>query len=374
MPRTARDRMLALVAGGWLVLAAMTRLDARETSLPAGMPDPSGIGRPGFGEGLDERSGRADQGDDAAEEPGRLDPIFDAINPARLQRLFDRAVGLDPGDRSRRPRVPEIGEPVFFDLTRPLGDREYANELNYLLNPSTGNAPTLQVIEYEYTFADWRSAELDLSYFDGRLEILTPFYQRTLGVGRRRNWVHGYQVSPDLYLRSGFVGGSAVYVLGWKPEEESRFSSLIFLGANRALIGGFRPGPASMSAGSAAGPGDRIFGSWRPEFNLNLFYKINEKFTIGIEDDLFFQSGKAAEYLAFPFLTYEAGKHAFFQVGGGYYHFESRDQFTFLLHLNFVNPSPRQAREERGRRDEPDPTRDEPGRLGRFLGRLLGDR
>lgn len=298
--------------------------------------------------------------------------ILDPIDPGRLHRLLDRAVGLDPGDRSRRPEAPEIGEPVFFDVTRPLGDRKYATEFNYLFNSSTGNAPTLQVLEFEYTFADWKAAEVDLSYFNGNLEILTPFYQRTLGVGRRGNWVHGYQVSPDVYLRSGFVGGSAVYTFGWKPEKESRFSALAFLGANRMLIGGFHPAPGSGRFPVA--PGDRVYGSWRPTFNLDLFYKLNDRLSIGVENDLFFQSGRASEYLSFPFVTYEPGERFFLQVGGGYYHFESRDQFTFLLHLNFVDPSPRRPREAGGRREagtsDPDPHR---GPVRRCLGRLLGE-
>jgi len=314
---------------------------------------------------------RSDRGGDPAEKPGRLDPLFRAIDPARLQKLFDEMVGLDSGEVSRRPEVPEIGEPVFFDLTRPLGDLKYGNELNYLFNSSTRNAPTLQVIEYEYTFADWRAAELDLSYFNGNLEILTPFYQRTLGVGRRRDWVHGYQVSPDLYLRSGFVGGSAVYALGWKPEEKSKFSSLIFLGANRALIGGFHPTPAGVVPSN---PGDRVFGSWRPTVNVNLFYSLSEKFSLGFEADQFIRRGKAGEYLDFPFLTYKPGRHAFFQVGGGYYRFESRDQFTFFLHLNFVNPSNRRTREDEGRGESGEEKSDDSGPIRRCLDRLLGDR
>ena len=247
--------------------------------------------------------------------------------------------------------------------------------MNYLFNSSTGNAPTLQVIEYEYTFADWRSAELDLSYYNGNLEILTPFYQRTLGVGRRRNWVHGYQVSPDLYLRSGFVGGSAVYALGWKPEEESRFSSLIFLGANRSLIGGFHPTPPRPwpalrrrpATGSSA-PGGRRSTSTCSTSSTRSSPSASRPTCSS-------SAGKAGEYLDFPFLTYKPGKHAFFQIGGGYYRFESRDQFTFLLHLNFVNPPTASRGRTSGgrariaRRRAPDP-----GRFRRCLDRILGDR
>ena len=354
--------MIARFAVAWLALATSARLDAQDL----GLPDPARIGRADSVRGNDDPAGRSDQEGDDAERTGRFGPFFRAVDPSKLQRLFDRAVGLDSGDRSGRPRVPEIGEPVFFDLTRPLGDRKYGNELNYLFNSSTANAPALQVIEYEYTFADWRAAEVDLSYYNGNLEVLTPFYQRTLGVGRRRNWVHGYQVSPDLYLRSGFVGGSAVYALGWKPEEESRFSSLVFVGANRALIGGFN---FPKAGGPPVAPGDRVFGAWRPTVNVDVFYKLGERFALGFEADQFIQRGKGGEYLDFPFLTYEPGERAFFQVGGGYYHFESRDQFTFFLHLNFVNPSPRKAPEE-----EVGPEPDEPGPIRRGLDRLLGRR
>ena len=345
------DRRLILrLAVVWLAFASTARIEAQDA------------------DGGD-ASGRAD----SAEKPGRLDAFFRAIDGSRVQRLFDELVGLDSGDVSRRPKVPEIGEPVFFDLTRPLGDRKYGNELNYLFNSSTRNAPGLQVIEYEYAFADWKAAEVDLSYYNGNLEILTPFYQRTLGVGRRRNWVHGYQVSPDLYLRSGFVGGSAVYAFGWKPDEESKFSTLTFLGANRMLIGGFHPTPFG---GPRIAPEDRTFGSWRPTINVDLFYRFTEKFTLGLEADQFIQRGKAAEYLDFPFLTYKPGQHAFFQVGGGYYHFESRDQFTFFLHLNFVNPSDRKVLEDRGDAEtEAEPGEaDEPGPIRKRLGWLLGDR
>ena len=277
-----------------------------------------------------------------AERPDLIGRFLDPINAARMQQRLDEAFGFDSGEKSDKPKAPEIGEPVFFDVVRPLGELKYANEFNYLLNPSTRNAPTLQVLEYEYVFADWNSAELDLSYFNRKLEILTPFYQRTFGVGRDGNWVHGVQLSTDIYVRSKFVGGSAVYALGWKPTAESKFSTLFFVGANRALIGGF----SSINVVPPHRPEDRTFGSWRPTFNANLFYKLGEHVTIGIENDLFCHSGKAGEYLVLPFITWEISEHAFLQAGAGYYHFESVDQATFMLHLNFLNQSKRSKASE----------------------------
>lgn len=236
---------------------------------------------------------RLDPGAESAERPGLLDPVFGRINPARIQRRFDEWLGLDSDDRSDRPEAPEIPEPVFFDVIRPLGDLKYTSELNYLFNSSTRNGPTLQIIEYEYVFADWRAAELDLFYFNNKLEILAPYYQRTIGVGPKGNWVHGYQLSLDLYLRSGFLGGSPAYNFSWKPDRDSRFSSTFFVGANRALIGGFNPTPGGLMAPLPAGaPDDRVFGAWRPMFNADFFYKLSEKWIVGIENDFFFHGVK----------------------------------------------------------------------------------
>ncbi len=346
-----------------LVLAMPTASAIGQDSAETGPPDRDASGRP------------ADPGAEDRDRPVPLDRFFRAIDPARVQRALDRILGFDTGDRSDRPEAPEIGEPVFFDNVRPLGDRKYANEFNYLLNASTRNSPTLQVLEYEYVLSDWNAVELDLSYFNGNLQLLTPFYQRTLGVGRDRNWVHGVQLSPDIYLRSHFLGGSAVYMLGWKPREDSKFSTLTFLGANRALIGGFAPpgvrGPVASGLATLRRPDDEpTFGAWRPTVNVNLFYQITEKVTLGIENDLFIHPGKAGEYLSFPFLTYKPGGHAFFQVGGGYYRFESVDQFTVFAHLNFVNDSPRKARD----RDDDRPREESGGPIHRCLDRLLGDR
>src|SRR5438128_1703624 len=78
--------------------------------------------------------------------------------------------------------------------------------------PPTGRVPASQFLEYEYVFADWRAAKLELEFAQGALETLEPGYQRTWGVGLRHNWVHGFQVFPELFLQEKFVGGTAAYV------------------------------------------------------------------------------------------------------------------------------------------------------------------
>lgn len=73
-------------------------------------------------------------------------------------------------------------------------------------------------------------------------------------------------------------------------------------------------------------------------------------------------------------MTYEAGKHAFFQVGAGYYHFDSLDQLTFFAHLNFVNLSTRKAREpDRSPREVGPADAADAGCVRRWLSRLVGE-
>ena len=276
------------------VLGRPLRADDPPPRIPAGWPDPAQVGRQEpiargefGGEAQPEEGAKLERNQKPEqEEDGPLDPFFDLIDPAQVQRGLDQFLKARfDWDQPEKiyPEVPELGEPVFFDQVRPLGSKKYSNEFNYLLNPSTRNAPTLQVLEYEYCFADWQAVELDLSYFNGRLEILTPFYQRTLGVGQGGRSVRGLQISPDIYLRSGFVGGSATYMYGWKPTKKSRFSTLTFIGANRQLIGGFQfpAGPGSRLGATApsalptrAAGDDRVYGAWRPTLNINLFYKL----------------------------------------------------------------------------------------------------
>ena len=90
--------------------------------------------------------------------------------------------------------------------------------------------------------------------------------------------------------------------------------------------------------------------------NVDLFYKLSEHVTLGIENDLFCHAGKAGEYLVLPFITWEISEHAFIQAGAGYYRFESVDQATFMLHLNFLN------RSERSKASDSGPPLGRPGR------------
>jgi hypothetical protein len=297
------------------------------------------------------------EGGGAEELPAPLDELFEALNPARLQRRFDDRLGLDT-EQSRRPRAPELPLAVFVETVRPLGALKYENQLNYFVGAFTGDAPTLQTLTYEYVFADWNAARVELIAPGGRVEALGLGYQRTLGVGPNHNWAHGALVLPEVSLRgTGFVGGSAFYTAAWKPEEESPWTVGGSVGANRASfsnrpLGGVEGGAGSMSLRMRAAAGEERAGPereeearvWRPFAALNVWYTFSPKLTVGLEADAYAHA-RFGEYLVQPNLTWRPTKHFFVQMGAGWYEVAGHSQAAFMVRVNLLNPSGRRARD-----------------------------
>ncbi|HEX8200786.1 MAG TPA: hypothetical protein VF590_09880, partial [Isosphaeraceae bacterium] len=334
-------RIGCLVVAGWIV--GMPRAgDAHsieglpESNSPRAYADVSGWtdpGGPSFGEtdwvrrwadasggrGA-EGSGGGDSGGPSTANSGANDlpdpfrPFFEAINLAQLHRRLDEALGFDAGTFASKPEVPEIPLAVFVEVIRPLGALKYENQTNYFVGAFTGSAPTLQALTYEYVFADWHSARVELTYPNGRLEALVPGYQRTLGVGPRGNWIHGFQIFTEIFLRRDVVGGRAFYIFGWKPEKESPWSTVLSLGADRASIEGAaeQVGPMTRRPGLGEA-GDEGSGSvWRPFVSANAFYAFGPSLSVGIENDVF-PSSRLGEYLFLPNLTWRPTQHVFAQ-------------------------------------------------------------
>jgi hypothetical protein len=324
---------------------------------PSGDRQPAAIGPRGAGGSSGGEAGQGGSGgpsaanSGAANLPDPFGPVFEAINPARLHRRLDEALGLDAGRDSPKPEAPEIPLAVFLEVIRPLGGLKYENQTNYFVGAFTGGAPTLQELSFEYVFADWNSARLELTYPNGNLEALVVGYQHTLGVGRRGNWIHGFQVIPEIFLQRDFVGGRAFYLLGWKPEKESPWSAALSLGADRASIEGSealrgpmarqRPGPGGDAGGAEGGEGPASV--WRPLISVDAFYTFGPSLSVGLENDLF-PSSQLGEYLILPNFTWRPTQHFFVQVGAGYYQLGSEGQATFMCRVNLLNPSPRRPR------------------------------
>jgi hypothetical protein len=292
------------------------------------------------------------------ELPAPLGGIFDALNPARAHRRFDRWLGLDT-EQSDKPRAPEIPLSVFVETVRPLGALKYENQFNYFVGAFTGSAPTLQTMTYEYVFADWHAARVEvIAPRPGQIDALGFGYQRTLGVGRDHNRAHGVLILPEVSIKgTGFVGGSTFYTLAWKPEEESPWTFGGSAGANRASfatrpLGGAEGGTGSMMARMPGEAGrmatrperEEEVRVWRSFAALNAWYTFSPRLTVGLEADAYPHS-RFGEYLVQPNLTWRPTEHFFVQFGAGWYEIGGRSQASFMCRVNILNPSGRRSRE-----------------------------
>ena len=330
--------LLATMLG--LILAAEPRVEAQEgeSGGRGGPPGGGGGGQTG-GSGADEE----------VEFPSPLGAIFEAIDPGRAQLRLDEIFGLDTL-QSPKPRGPELPLAVFVESVRPLGSLKYENQLNYFVFTPTGAAPTFQSLTYEYVFADWNAARIEfIAPRPGRVDALGLGYQRTFGVGRDHNWAHGALLLPELSLRgTGFVGGSAFYTAAWKPDEDSPWTTGFSAGVNRASFSN-RPLGGSLPGGNGSIPPAPIADEarvWRPFGSGNLWYTFSPKLTVGIEG-VAYAHDRFGEYLVQPNLTWRPTEHFFVQLGVGWYEVGGRDQASFMLRLNLLNPSPRKPRRDR---------------------------
>ena len=299
----------------------------------------------------------AGEGEGKAEElPAPLDTLMEALNPARLQKAIDRRRGATV-EQSDKPAVAEFPLAVFVESVRPLGSLKYDNQLNFLNADFTGDAQSLRTLTYEYLFADWHAARIELVAPGGRLDALGFGYQQTTRVGLRGNWADGFLVLPEVATTgSGFVGGSAFYTAVYKPERESPWTVGGSFGANRASMAN-RPisgetvagvGTMGMRMAATAPPGspaEEESRVWRPFAALNGWYAVNQKLTVGLELDAF-PHYKFGEYLVLPNLTYRPTKHFFIQFGAGYYELGGESQAAFMVRVNLLNTSSRKPRGE----------------------------
>ena len=311
-------------------------------------------------------------------QPDILGRFLDPIDPARLQNVLDRWLGFDVRKVSDLPKPPEVPEPLYYDLMRPLGALKYDNETNYFLGSFTGKNPTLQLLELEAVVADWRAVELQLNFNNGVFVAAVPGYQRTLGVGPRGNWVHAYQIQVPVYVKSNIVGGRAAYFFAWQPSEESPWAAYLIAGAERVAVstGGGSIGPGAGHRGSRIssdsvpanlGPGGGPeIPVWRPLAAFDLFYTFNERLSVGVENDIFAHPSHG-QYVILPQFVWQPLVHISVKGGAGYFQQGSDGQATFMFRVMITQPTPRKNRDDY----DPNPGRDQRsgGSLGRFFRR-----
>ena len=234
---------------------------------------------------------------------------------------------------------------------RPLRALEYDNETNYFLGSFTGKNPTLQLLELEAVIADWRAAELQLNFNNGIFVAAVPGCQRTLGVGPRGNWVHACQIQVPVYVRSDIVGGRAAYFFAWQPDEESPWAAYLIAGAERVAVttsggtvgpgAGHRGGRISTDAvptnlGPGGGPEIPVY---LPLAAFDLFYTINERLSIGIENDVFAHPSHG-QYVVLPQFEWQPLVHLSFKGGINYIQQGGEGQAMFKLRVMVTQPHP----------------------------------
>ena len=294
--------------------------------------------------------------DGPGERPAPFDALVDAVAPGRWLRRLDDRRGRETA-QSDKPAAPDLPLSLFLESIRPLGALQYESELSYDVAAFTGSAPTLQTASFEYVFADWNAARLELIAPRGRLEALGFGYQRTFGVHADGRFLHGGLVLPEVAVRGrGFVGGSAFYTLALKPDRESPWTLTGTVGANRAA---FQNRPLGGRTGAAEGGlgtvGRRLGGErreeaveeearvWRTLAAGNLFYTLSSAVTVGLELDAFAHR-RFGEYLALPNVTWRPLEHLFVQAGAGWYEVGGRSQAAVVVRVNLFDPSPRRGR------------------------------
>ncbi len=326
---------------GLLVLALLLAAGPAALARQAPGGEESAVGRAPRaegGEGQGEGGGGQQGGEGGAGEeeklPAPLGPFVERFNPARLQRALDEALGLDAGERSDKPRAPEIPLAIYRQTIRPLGGLKYENQPNYFVG-TFGDLPSQQSFSYDYVFADWNAVRFEATWANADPQTLAFGYQRTLRVGERHNWVDGVTVLPEYVVPTHFVGGSALYTLAWKPEEKSPWTFAPAVGVNRV----------DREVRAAGGEGEgRVQGVWRPLLTFNAFYSFSPSWTVGVENDLL-PSDRLAEYLVLPHFTWRPTEHFFVQAGAGYYQLGSKGEMTFMCRANLLYPSPRRGRD-----------------------------
>ena len=233
---------------------------------------------------------------------------------------------------------------VFVESVRPLGSLKYEGQFNYFASAFSGSAPTLETMTYEYVFADWNAARVEIvSPKPGSVDALGLGYQRTLGVGENPQ-LGARRVGPPGIIAAGYAASSAARrCTRWpgspkrsRPGRSAdrsgptgpRSTTAPSTGASDSITGDV--GSLMMRMGGGSDAADRPEAEeesrvWRTFAAGNLWYTFTPKVTVGLEIDAYVHN-KFGEYLVQPNITYRPTKHFFAQAGVGYYEIGGKSQ------------------------------------------------
>lgn len=190
--------------------------------------------------------------------------------------------------------VPEIPEPMVFDLMRPLQSRRGEVEVNTLslfsLRGKTHWAP-----EVEIAIADGIAIELEVPFENAVKESLKGGLQARLFHSAQS--VHGVQFLAERSREAGFTDAYALYLFGHRFDES--WSLFSMSGVKKTFNG---PEHGQL---------------WGIQ-NLSLFYDWSPKINLGVETNWAFSGQSALEQLTLmPQLLYRWDHNWTVQLGVG---------------------------------------------------------
>jgi len=217
--------------------------------------------------------------------------------------------------------IPNVPEPMVFDLVRPLGARKGELEINTLaLMPlnrrltgssragdELGQTPLSQdrgLIEWapEIEFALWDGFALEFEFpFEGsQLEELKTAAQWTVGTAFDNRAIHGFQGIFERAIHSTTTTWTGVWIAAMRFN--SRWSMLGMWGASHETGSGI---------GEQGGDRTQILQ------NLSVFYDVTDKLHLGLETNYAVSMTGSSTLLLMPQLQYKFGSHLSVQMGVG---------------------------------------------------------
>lgn len=200
--------------------------------------------------------------------------------------------------------IPDIPEPMVFDLVRELGARQGELEINVLaVFPLSSNSSHFVewAPEIEYAIWDNFAVEFELPIEDGTLEAIKVALQYTFGKSKSGGFIHGTQFMVEKIRSIDKWDLSLLYIPAYKFNEIWSVLALVGL---RQQVGSESQDKTTTLL-----------------LNATVFAKISERITLGMEfnnsDPGNFDEEEEPELLVMPQVHIEFSDHWSVQTGVG---------------------------------------------------------
>ncbi len=192
--------------------------------------------------------------------------------------------------------VPEIPEPMVFDMVRGLGARAGELEINALAtSPFSGQQRAIEwAPEVEYAVANGLALEFEMPFENARLNELKVGVQGTFGTMDGGRMIHGVQYLGIYDRHDKSTSHALLYLLGRR--NDARWSTMSMIG-----VGDVRVGQSEKVAGLLV--------------NHTTFYNLDANRVAALE--LNFKSGRDGGVLAMPQFHTPLADKISLQVGTG---------------------------------------------------------